>query len=253
MALTSASEPRGLAALRHLLVDDEGGSAAVEFIVLIPVYIVLLAGLFTMSQVMHVRQQVVAAARFEAWNLDANRGTEHGPDAIRDAFFGVRSGTWSCEPRSEDLPLELAGAGRGRDLGNLVLANKVEGANEQAKPPLRRVLVDGIFEWTGLSFLTGARIAISTRSAVVLMTDHKRPMFQDGMQSEHPMVGATALNNLRQRRDAFDPAGDSNPYLSPVFGTFRDGGSDPGIWSREARLGGNVMSEHGIYRQKMGQ
>ena len=58
MALTSPPDapsppdvpPRGLAALKHLVLDDEGGSAAVEFIVLVPVYIVLLAGLFSMQQ-----------------------------------------------------------------------------------------------------------------------------------------------------------------------------------------------------------
>ncbi|MCO5168576.1 MAG: pilus assembly protein [Planctomycetes bacterium] len=254
MALTSepGDEPRGLAALRHLLVDDEGGSAAVEFIVLIPVYVILLAGLFSMSQLMLVRQRVVMAARYEAWSP----GHGHDPEAMRSAFFRFRTGEWKSTPDEPvDLDLKLGGSERGRELADLVLENKVEGP-DHAGHPLRKVKVKGAFEWSGLVFLlTGVQLSVRTDSAVVLTNDHKRPMFQDGMSDEHPMVGAVALSNLRQD-GAFDPIGKGlspNPYRSPVFGTFREGGADPGLWSRDARLGGNVMAEHGIYRQKMGQ
>ena len=88
-----APAPRGLAALRHLLVDDEGGSAAVEFIVLIPVYIMMLGAMFSLSLVMLTRQQVVAAARYEAWNMGKGSSRERSDETIARSFIGY-TGTW---------------------------------------------------------------------------------------------------------------------------------------------------------------
>lgn len=247
--------PRGLAALRHLLVEDEGGSAAVEFIVLIPVYILLMAALFSMAQVMHVRQEVVAAARYEAWSEGKGKQPAAGADAIKRAFFGIDTGSWESTIKEElDVPLEVTG-GREATIAREVLANKVAGSNPTPTHPLRRVQVDAGYRWSGLSFLTGRELKISTAAAVILTNEHERPMFEDGQAKEHAMLSS----QLGRSASQFDPIGESpgaNPFFSPVkgLGQFADADRDPGIWSRDARLGGSnsrpgdVGSEHRQYQ-----
>lgn len=258
MALTpdqpqDGARPRGLAALRHLVVDDEGGSAAVEFIVLIPVYVLMLAGLFSMAQVMHVRQQVVAAARFEAWNAGKGRVQEKSADSIREAFFGIDVGQWQARiTREDDVDLQIQGGGRGAQVATKVLQNEVANPNESPTRPLRRVQVEGEYRWNGLSFLTGREMLIGTWTAVILTNDHKRPLYEDGQDHEHVMLSS----QLGRRASEFDPLGrgaNANPILNPVFGQFPEASTDPGIWNTGARLGGNrsrrgdVGSEHREY------
>lgn len=254
MALTpDGPRPRGLAALRDLVFDDEGGSAAVEFIVLVPVYIVMLAGLFSMGQVMHVRQQVVAAARFEAWNAGKGRVQEKGADSIREAFFGIDVGQWEARiTREEDVDLTVQGGGRAATIATKVLQNEVANPNETPTRPLRRVQVEGDYRYQGLSFLTGREMVIGTWTAVILTNDHKRPIYEDGQDHEHVMLSS----QLGRSSSEFDPLGTgagANPILNPVFGQFPDAATDPGIWNTGARLGGgrgrrgDVGSEHREY------
>lgn len=240
MALTDPDtpRPRGLAALRHLVVDDEGGSAAVEFIVLVPVYIVMLAGLFSMGNVMHVRQQVVAAARFEAWSEGKGKQQEHGPDAIKAAFFGIDNGSWEATiDKEDDVDLNVTGGGRSSTIASKVLANQVTNPNQTAVHPLRRVVVEGSYRWNGLSFLTGRELVIGTRTAVILTNEHERPIYEDDQDHEHVMLSS----QLGRTASEFDPLGKSaasNPILNPVFGQFSEASTDPGIWNIDARLGG---------------
>lgn len=268
MALTSPPDapsppdvpPRGLAALKHLVLDDEGGSAAVEFIVLVPVYIVLLAGLFSMGQVMQVRQQVVAAARYEAWNHKPG-GSAAGPAAIQKAFFGMNVGTWSSNATEADVPLALgssAGGGGGgisEQLGQAVLENKVTSSNGTAKHPLRLVKVDADYRWDGLSFLTGRTLSIGTWTAVILTTDHQRPIFDERSGEEHVMVAGRVNGSPLARFQGFDPLGKgsaSNPFMNPVFKQFRESSTDPGIWNKDVRITGqpnDIQGEHGKYKQ----
>jgi hypothetical protein len=233
------ARPRGLAALRDLIVDDEGGSAAVEFIVLVPVYIVLLAGLFSMAQVMHVRQQVVAAARFEAWNAGKGRQQEKGPESIREAFFGIDVGQWQGRiTKEEDVDLSIQGGGRGATIATKVLQNEVGNPNESPVRPLRLVEAEGEYRWSGLSFLTGREMLIGTWAAVMLTNDHERPIYEDEQDHEHVMLSS----QLGRTAGAFDPLGkgaSANPILNPVFGQFPEGSTDPGVWNTGARLGGN--------------
>lgn len=253
MALTP--RPRGLAALRDLLVDDEGGSAAVEFIVLVPVYIVLLAGLFSMASVMQVRQQVVAAARYEAWSSGKGQQPAAGADAIRRAFFGMDVGQWEGTiTKEEDVDLRLQGGGRGATIASKVLANEVGNPNQTPERPLRRVQVEGQYRWNGLSFLTGREMTMRTRTAVILTNPHERPIYEDGQNHEHVMLSS----QLGRSAGAYDPLGtgaNANPILNPVFGQFPDADRDPGIWNKDARLGGNrsrqgdVGSEFRVYNQ----
>lgn len=248
-------EPRGLAALRHLLVDDEGGSAAVEFIMLVPIYVLLMASLFSVAGVMQVRQQVVAAARYEAWSSGKGRQPAASPQTIREAFFGLSVGEWEAQiTKEEDVDLTLQGGGRAGTIASKVLANEVANPNEQPTHPLRRVQVEGQYRWKGLSFLTGREMVIGTWTAVILTNDHRRPIYEDEQNHEHAMLST----QLGRSAGAYDPLGtgpNSNPILNPVFGQFPEGDRDPGIWNRDARLGGNrnrlgdVGTEFRVYNQ----
>lgn len=235
--------PRGLAALRHLLVDDEGGSAAVEFIVLIPVYIMMLGAMFSLALVMLTRQQVVAATRYEAWSF--GRSAYDKDEATISRSFIGRTGTWSRTPPNEQA-VELTVSGTGAEIANKVLENSVQTGNDSGEKPLRLVKVTGSFEWGGLKLLTGRDMTISTDAAVILMNDHKRPIFVDKQPDEHAM--ADTQTGFRSGAD-FDPAGDlSNPFTNPVFASFTDTTApDMGIWKKDVRIQGSIDRERSFY------
>lgn len=245
----ATAEPRGLAALRHLLVDDEGGSAAVEFIVLIPVYLLMVCALFSISQLMLVRQSVVAAARYEAWC--SGRGRAPAPGNVKDAFFGTLVGTWSATIEDEtDVSTRFQNAGaRGAKIAQMVMDNEVTDPNVAQVAPLRQVQVKGTFTYTGLSPIIGVTRSfdIATVSAVVLTNPHQRPVFKDRQTHEHVMLSSS----LGRRQSPFDPIGatqQDQAYLSPIINpAFTRGGDDPGIWNRDARINGNAQSEHRFY------
>lgn len=243
--------PRGLAALRHLLVDDEGGSAAVEFIVLIPVYIMMLGAMFSLALIMLTRQQVVAAARYEAWNMGKGGQRERSDQTIADSFIGY-TGTWTLTPAGEkDVePTELEG--KGSEVAKKVLMNEVQTQGTGEKP-MRLVKVTGRFEWGGLQLLTGQDMTIGTDAAVVLTNDHKRPMFEDNQEQEHAMV--STRSGVGRSASEFDPVGEQDrngAFTNPVFLTFTDRNApDIGIWKLDSRIGGSMESEHGYFRGQM--
>jgi hypothetical protein len=252
------SAPRGLAALRHLLVDDEGGSAAVEFIVLIPVYIMMLGAMFSLALIMLTRQQVVAAARYEAWNMGKGNQRERSDQTIADSFIGY-TGTWTLTPAGEkDVePTKLedgAEGNKGVEVAKKVLMNEVQTQGTGEKP-MRLVKVTGSFAWGGLQLLTGEDMTISTDAAVVLTNEHRRPMFEDNQEQEHAMV--STRSGVGRSASEFDPIGEQDrngAFTNPVFLTFNEeSGTDIGIWKLDARIGGTMESEHGYFRGQMGQ
>lgn len=252
----AAPPPRGLAALRHLLVDDEGGSAAVEFIVLIPVYIMMLGAMFSLALIMLARQQVVAATRYEAWNMGKGGQRERSDQTIADSFIGY-AGMWTLTPAGEKevepTELEKQGDGnRGVEVAKKVLMNQVQTQGTGEKP-MRLVKVTGSFKWGGLQLLTGEDMTISTDAAVVLTNDHKRPMFEDNQDEEHAMV--STRSGVGRQASEFDPAGEQDrngAFMNPVFLTFNEtSGTDIGIWKLDSRIGGSMESEHGFFRGKM--
>lgn len=248
-------EPRGLAALRHLLVDDEGGSAAVEFIVLVPVYLLMMCALFSISQLMLTRQSVVAAARYEAWC--SGRGGVRAQGDVQQAFFGSQPGTWTASITKEaDLSTSFPNAGaRGAKVAQMVLDNAVTDPTVSAVAPLRQVEVTGSFAWSGLSPIIGMNraMSISTKSAVVLQNPHQRPIFKDQQTHEHVMLSSS----LGRRSSPFDPIGGTqsdqaflSPIINPTF-TNEGGNRDPGIWSRDARINGDQQREQRFYDGKI--
>lgn len=240
MALAETpAEPTGLAAVKHLLIDDEEGSAAVEFIILIPIYILLMAAMFMLSQVMLLRQQLVGAARYEAWS-----GQDVPDDALMEPFFPGNKGTYQCSVTTSDKTTDkdkLGGSGNAKDIAAQLLDNELG----QGRPIVFSVAEDATFAYTGL--LIGARdLRLSTQSATYLMGPHTRPEHVEGRQDHFIEKSEGAPSQ--------GPSSQERRYFSPVFGQFRGGmgggaGGDPGLWSRNARIGGNAQSEHGVFKR----
>ena len=97
MALTEG-HPTGLPALRWLVCEDERGSAAVEFIVLIPVYVLMLMGTLALAQMSLARQSVVLASRLIVWSPDGR----FADDDVKTHLFGAHDGTLTVTPQPGD-------------------------------------------------------------------------------------------------------------------------------------------------------
>jgi hypothetical protein len=241
---SAADQPRGLLAGLRALHEDEGGSAAVEFIVLIPVYILLMTGLFSLTQLVLCRQAIVGAARYEAWTGKALPGARE--------FFTSLPGTYTSNVRvtsgrefhtQNELQVqgnEGAELGPGRRDQAARMALELLNNTHGDAAPLELVRNDASFAYSGL--LVGTRnVTISTKAAVVLMAKHTRPEHHDGEQ-KHPISDVQGA--------PFDPAAADNRYLSPTEGLSHFGfsmGADPGIWSVRARIDGSPYSEHSYY------
>jgi hypothetical protein len=242
-------EPRGLAALKHLLVDDEEGSAAIEFIVLIPVYVLLMTGLFSLAQMTAAKQGLVGAVRFEAWS-----GKQVDADLTKP-FFPATSGTYAhtwtqaaaptfdnLDPKTAEERRDLIGASieNGKEIARAVLKNE-QGDGET----LMGSSAQGTFTYSGIIVGTST-LEFKTSSYVMLPTGKRRPEHQEGSQ-DHFVA--------KLPKAPFDPGQRDNQYWSPVFGQFRMGvgggaGGDPGLWSNEARVGGSPYTEQSVWERE---
>lgn len=76
------SDPRPVQAggWRELILGEEA-TAASEMVILLPVYLLMLTGLFMTGNMMQARQALVQAVRFEAWTQKQVNGANF------DAFF----------------------------------------------------------------------------------------------------------------------------------------------------------------------
>ncbi len=240
-----AEEPRGLAALKHLLVDDEEGSAAIEFIVLIPVYIMMMAGLFSIGQLTATKQGLVGAVRYEAWS-----GKKVSADLTKPFFPGT-SGTYEhdwvaaaapafddLEPKTQEERRDLIAASveNGKEIAKALLTNA-----QGDGPTLKGSSAWGKFTYKGL--LVGlTSLEFESAHYVMLPTGKKRPEHQENSQDHYV---------AKLPKAPFDPGERDNQYWGPVFGRFRMGaggaGGDPGLWSNEARVGGSPFTEQGVW------
>lgn len=247
-------EPGG--SWRRLLSDEEG-TAAVEFAVLLPVYILLLAGLFSAANMALVRQAVVSAVRFEAWS-----GRDYDDPSIQRGLFGPYAGSYAgtggnlSDVVFRDQDLAPVGGERGLLGGNpkdMAAARRIAAAalnngarmdGQGGQAPLVRSRATGGFTYTGV--LVGQlSVRPHTVSEVVLMRRHTRAEHVSGQQ-RHPVTA------LARPAHGFDPAAANDRYWSPLeasFG-FNEGGGDPGIWSTRARIRGSAFMEHEYYKSQ---
>lgn len=252
MALSAPEPPTGLSAVPWLLFEDERGSAAVEFIVLIPVYVILLIGLFSLSQMSIARQQVVQAARLIVWSP----GSRFADQDVKTHLFGAHDGTFTVTPQGGDntlvkfQPVELRPGSVDLGDGNYsegtgnpqieqiatnllnndlpvgpdvppggptgAAATQVYGNGQSA---LRRRKVIVSFQNTGLVFGINPT---SSCSAEVLVWNHAHQRGEANGDtstsfSQFHWVGHRKVRNAVGRED---PGLIRNRYLSPERGTF---------------------------------
>jgi len=242
MALSDPEHPRGLAALKYLLTDDERGSAAVEFIVLIPVYITILTAVFAMSEMMMAHQALVMASRYDAWS-----GARTDPGTIDGAFFGPYTGAYGRgEVTPQAVTFDATQLQQGGATGTaaqqqvaIAVLNNAIGEGEA----LREYTVEATYEYTGL-LVGGGSLGMSTSETLYLRVPHTRPEHEDGAQ-EHWIADEDL-----PARGRFDPADDQHRYLSPQFRHFSGDGAQEELWDLEARIGGNFRAERRFYQRQ---
>lgn len=249
------------------LAADEDASAAVEMAVLLPVYLLLLAGLLTTGHLVLVRQGVVMATRYRAWE-PLNARPRASADDLSRAFFpifhndtGDKSGGVFASPpvvrrdwRATQRDLAFAGDGATRvgrapnlmqrpQLGQLALALLNNDARGD-RPTIRTSQAVGMFPYRAKwvpTFGIGSLVSTpSCRASVLLPSLAERAGHVDRRQ-EHPierygMPGRSFQPSQNRYNSPTAPLGDV-----PVFPTITDTGGlgrPPGIWDPDYRLGG---------------
>jgi len=244
--------------LRSLLGCEEA-SAAVEFVVLIPVYLMLLVGLFMMGNLLMARQALVAAVRFQAWSPKDPSSLSGFADNGK-AFFGPYPGRFTPQGRRQS-PVTLA---RGRadrqqlqltgDESSRISSGGLQGLSDNARAiaadalnngndaPFLLTEVEASFTYDGVRLLATPPISQTASAAVLLPRKHTRKEYEPG---SHPLT--------EWGQPPYDPFSSDALPLSPLFGRYfiDAGGADKGIWNREGRIGGDAGREWMYYRQKM--
>jgi hypothetical protein len=257
-ALPDAPSP--LTLLRRLG-GDEDASAAVEFIVLIPVYLLLIAGLYTFVNLAQIRQQLVQANRFQVWSAnDPAALSGFDPQYGGKAFFGPYEGVFKPTRSNDDddankktlasgmvsvadlrfqggegAVAKVAATREARSLAMDALNNsRREGNNDVDDPPHLWVEAQASYRYTGLKVLGMPEITQSTRGAVLLARNATRREFSDG-DKEHPVLAWRVDNDdsgpgsETGKARYFDPSQDANMPINPTFDTrlpLNDGNGD---------------------------
>lgn len=271
--------PEGWAAARWLLLEDERGTAMVEMVVLIPVYVLLLMGLFAFGEMSLSHQALAQAGRFQLWTGGASNYTDQD---IQKAFFGPYHGEYASADWSETpwkLRPDNPEGKRAVELAWHVLNNdtKPEGlpagdgypTNDDAKATygsgesaLKRWAMSATWKHQGITFGLVEPVFSWEGQVLVWNPGHSRGEFVDGKQ--HHWVAHPIL------RPPFEPAawggsGGRKRYLNPTRTTGpkpsstsdlnvknnQGNGTDPGVWDVNARIGGSITAEHNFYAPKM--
>lgn len=278
-----SGEPRDDAfGLRRLLAGEEA-TAAAEFVVLIPVYMLLLTGLFMTGNLMQARQALVQAARFEAWT-----GVRVGAAGTTnyDAFFhGIPGEYRRVRDPGLQAGVKLTDGGEGADLGMAELtaadldpnaggaddARRFGGLNRgpDAKAPydegaareIAARVLNNAGEGGGYSSqrapLAVAQVEASfTYTGVLLrglpgVTQSTQAAVVLERDVERPVYdparGHPVATHWRTPARSFQP--EEYPPFSPYFEGFLDrDGANPGVWDVDARLRGSESSERGYIR-----
>lgn len=222
---------------------DEQASAMVEFVVLLPVYLLLIVALFFFGNLAEARQAMVQATQVHAWDPMQR----YSANQLRSGIFGFNqnNGTFAIsdngrpasaigtggQVRDNDL-VATNGGGNGRTIARNVLNNQ-----SGSGLPFKLSTSTGAFTYTGVS-LFGAQPVQSTDCSVLLPARHTRKVYQEGQT--HPSVGFSG-SSLDPSQSAYQP-------ISPKYQGYFDGRE--GIWDVDARIRGGLQQEHGYFRGK---
>lgn len=216
---------------------------------LLPVYLLMLVGLFMIGNVALARQSLVTATQLRAWDPQQRFGDAQ----LEKACFAYNQhyGNFSSTPNRRPSVTGRGGPVQDNDLvqgarpqaRQLAVAALNNAASPSGGNDLPFILSDvrGQFSYTGIT-LNNLQPTQTTRSVVLLPRRHQRPRFQEGQQ--HPVV------KLSQNQ-YFDPNQPSFQPMSPKYQGFFDG--QEGIWDKDARLRGSMQAEHGYFQGQVNQ
>jgi hypothetical protein len=166
-----------------------------EFVVLIPLYLVLIFGLIYLGNLALCKQQVVEAARFQGWQA---RGIASSNSAgLKDKFFGRFSGEASINPRvkpyrfsSDKVREDLNGAGvrgsrEGKNITRL-LNNMDRGWLQESQVTIKFTYRPTFFTLAGLA----PKQEMSSDHAIILRGTEERPTYRD-RSHRHPIEELT--------------------------------------------------------------
>lgn len=224
--------------------EDEQASAMVEFVVLLPVYLLLIVALFFFGNLAEARQAMVQATQVHAWDPMQR----YSGDQLRRGLFGFNQDNGTFAISDNGRPDCAIGTG-GRIQDNDLIQTQGGSGNE------RRVAVDvlnnthgsglpfklstsrGSFTYTGIS-LFGAQPVQTTQCSVLLPARHTREVYQEGQT--HPAVTFAG--------SGLDPSQSANQPIGPKYQGYFDGRE--GIWDVDARIRGSLQAEHSYFRGK---
>ena len=232
MALTEPqTDPRGL----KELLADESGSATVEFLVLLPAYLVFLIGSFQLCWLVMAHQACQQAARVDGWIEGKNTAT---------LFVGYM-GDYSAEATRESNPgfanddFETGATHRN------LLRSLLENDFGQGGHPIVHRQRDVNFLYRGV-ILGGQTVNLGSTSSVYVFNDQFQYPKHQGNTREHFFGQENPLN------PAYDPSdGPNNHYLSRRINQHFS--QNEGIWDRSpqtGRIDGSVQAEHDSYRPR---
>ncbi|MCA8921603.1 MAG: pilus assembly protein [Planctomycetes bacterium] len=225
MALSAPTTgPRGLKELWA----DEDGTASVEFLVLLPAYLIFIAASISLALLVMSHQAAQQAARVDGWLDGKNSGVVFSVPGSYDP------GT--LQESNPDLDAELSAGNR--NLLNSLLTNQF-GTGGHPITQRRRTVV-----FTYQSILIGrASLDLDAGSSVYTFTEgFEYPAHERGGR-DHYFAKNAAL------RPPFDPAeAPNNTYLSRRVN--RHFSTNEGIWDTSpmtGRIDGSVAGEHRLY------
>ncbi|MBL4847038.1 MAG: pilus assembly protein [Planctomycetes bacterium] len=243
----------------------EEATGATEFLILLPVYILFLIGLFSMGNLMIVRQSLVSVTRNYAWTSDQKnaslsepitgpyRGTLTMKLKTKDGFvFSQGGGTATKPPTTYGgiIKADMFGPARTDNAAMIAVdaLNNADKAGDADQEPFEIRVVFGEYQYDGLNF--GPSLTQGTDAAVMLpRKPHTRTVYKASKSSGNNHVAVQWPN----AKPPFDPSTkvgkkDYRP-LNPVFKTKSDpffSGED-GIWDKNARINGSTTTEHKFF------
>ncbi len=228
------------------LIEEEDASAAIEFMVLIPVYILMLTGLFMFGNLVLARYTLVHGVRYVAWHPDTNN-LNNGFPAISPYPGTLQiSGSKGADykPSSSDLePKDADERKRMGDEGGYGAA-KSESAkiaeavfnNKGGQTQMYLAKAEGSFDYQGV-IVGGLDVKQSGAKAVVYLTrNYARKEYDKG--SDHPAAewGGSVIKPKSNNKEAI---------LSPKFQ--RHFSKEDGVWDPDARIDGSWQAELQFY------
>ena len=208
-------------------------------VILLPVYLLFLVGLFSMGNLMMVRQSLISVTRNHAWSAKDTSGqrTISGPyrgrlqaQVTTEDGFGFNKRTLTTNDVINQGGVEIA----------LDALNNKRRQGAKSEPFTSRV-VRGTYTYEGIAF-NGPAIAQTTQAAVMLPKEHERDLYDPEAQAKANMASVWA-------KAPADPSAESHRPLSPKYQGYFD--SDLGVWDVKARIRGRMEAEHDYYRPKV--